>query len=66
MNALPVSSRALSQVIPGMAAQDVEKLLGPPTDREPELWRYHRPQLWSMVYIRLDKAQQVRAVEIDN
>lgn len=66
LDALPVSSRALSQVVPGMAASDVEKLLGPPTDRELTCWRYRSSGLWTMVYVRLDEAQQVRAVEIDN
>lgn len=66
MDALPVSSRALSHVVPGMAASDVEKLLGPPTDRDPTCWRYRSPRLWTMVYVRLDEAQHVRAVEIDN
>ena len=66
MNALPVSSRALSRVAPGMAASDVERLLGPPTERESACWKYYWPGFWTTVYVLLDEGQHVRAVEIDN
>ena len=52
------SDNQLAGLIP-----DVEKLLGPPTDRELTCWRYRSSGLWTMVYVRLDEAQQHPAVE---
>jgi len=66
MNALPVSSRALGQIVPGMPSSNVEQLLGPPTDRKPDCWKYDNPGLWTTVSIRLDGTQHVREVHIDN
>ena len=50
----PVPQAQLARLARGMSKQEVEMLLGPPSESREKCWIYAKPELWRIIYVYFD------------